>query len=199
MPNETPILGLPFPLPEDALVDYPATGQELAETIEHLITELAFSQITATFTVGSLQPAFDTVIPGSAVAYDGTPVLAEFVSPAVSPPMTASGYITLGLFDELGTRQGYCQVFYPGGGGSFGVPLAWRFPFTPPAAVKTYSIGAFVSSGNGYVNAGLPGQYGPAYLRITRALAGAPRLALKPGPPEGNPPIELPPYLAELH
>jgi hypothetical protein len=34
MPDETPILGLPFPLPEDPLVDYPALGQELAEKIE---------------------------------------------------------------------------------------------------------------------------------------------------------------------
>jgi hypothetical protein len=37
MPAETPGLGLPFPLPEDALVDYPALGQELAEKVEAML------------------------------------------------------------------------------------------------------------------------------------------------------------------
>jgi hypothetical protein len=34
MPAHTPGLGLPYPLPEDALVDYPALGQELAEALD---------------------------------------------------------------------------------------------------------------------------------------------------------------------
>lgn len=34
MPDSTPIRGLPFPLPEDAITDYPALGRQLAELLD---------------------------------------------------------------------------------------------------------------------------------------------------------------------
>jgi hypothetical protein len=37
MPDETPKLLLPFPLPDDALTDYPAAGRDLSETLEALL------------------------------------------------------------------------------------------------------------------------------------------------------------------
>lgn len=36
MPEKTPLLQIPYPLPDDALVDYPALGYELAERIEEV-------------------------------------------------------------------------------------------------------------------------------------------------------------------
>lgn len=37
MPAETPKLRIPYPLPSDAVVDYPALGQDLAELLETLL------------------------------------------------------------------------------------------------------------------------------------------------------------------
>jgi len=38
MPDQTVTLALPFPLPSDSVVDYPALGRDLAETLETLLT-----------------------------------------------------------------------------------------------------------------------------------------------------------------
>ena|SRR5215471_9534129 len=38
MPDQTPVLAFPFPLPSDSVVDYPALGRDLAETLETLLT-----------------------------------------------------------------------------------------------------------------------------------------------------------------
>lgn len=37
MPSSTPNLGVPYPLPADALVDYPTTGRGLAELLDSLV------------------------------------------------------------------------------------------------------------------------------------------------------------------
>jgi len=47
MPGQTPILRLPYPLPADALVDYPALGQNLATLLEQTIRQtLAIPRLT---------------------------------------------------------------------------------------------------------------------------------------------------------
>jgi len=38
MPDSTPVHAFPFPLPSDAVVDYPALGRDLAEMIETVLT-----------------------------------------------------------------------------------------------------------------------------------------------------------------
>lgn len=69
MPDHTPLLGVPFPLPEDALVDYPALGAELAEKIElvggPLVTELPPAPVDGqevSYLIPSLSPA--VAVPG---------------------------------------------------------------------------------------------------------------------------------------
>jgi len=40
MPDQTPRLSLPFPLPSDAVIDYPALGRDLAETLDPIVAVL---------------------------------------------------------------------------------------------------------------------------------------------------------------
>ena len=54
MPAETP-LGIPYPLPDDAVVDYPALGQDLAETVDRVvgISDLLYTYDPVTYYVNA--------------------------------------------------------------------------------------------------------------------------------------------------
>lgn len=47
MPDATPILDIPYPLPADDVRDYPATGQALAELLEDLLLPIADVELGA--------------------------------------------------------------------------------------------------------------------------------------------------------
>jgi hypothetical protein len=57
MPDETPVLKLPYPLPEDALVDYPALGRDLAETIEASVGRIIGRFVASAGALAEQRPA----------------------------------------------------------------------------------------------------------------------------------------------
>jgi len=65
MPAETPLFKLPYPLPTDAVVDYPSVGRDLAETAEALI-----GQVTRPPTIHVLAASGNFETPAGAIALD---------------------------------------------------------------------------------------------------------------------------------
>jgi len=115
MPDTTPKLGLPFPLPEDALVDYPALGQQLSTMLEDLF-ELAVQRAVLN-TVGA--GVFTT--PAHAVA-----LLVE---------LTGAGAGGAGF---VAPTAGQVGIGLSGGGGSYSAsllrpPLAPTYNYVVPA------------------------------------------------------------------
>jgi len=81
MPDRTPLFLIPYPLPEDALTDYPALGSELANTIEGVFKApscRAYSDVgvsaphNATTVVPLNRERWDTPHPSGGGMHDGT-------------------------------------------------------------------------------------------------------------------------------
>ena len=60
MPDQTPKLGIPYPLPADAVTDYPGVGQDLAETLEALFAD---------FPTCKVSKSSDTAVPSGQSVY----------------------------------------------------------------------------------------------------------------------------------
>ena len=132
--------------------------------------EFGYDQITANVTVTSSNPAAaDTIISCAAHTFDGSPVLAEFWTPGIQPPLSSD--LTIALY-EGGTQltwlfqaqgaAGAIPTVFPGGG---------QYKFTPTAGSHTYTVGGFwAGSGNGRINAGAGGSGNspPAFIRFTK-------------------------------
>jgi hypothetical protein len=133
--------------------------------------ELAYAEVTTALSVTSTTEATSQLVVGApATVFDGNPVVVEFYSPIVQPPVVAVGGITLYLSLDAAIIGVLGRIINPVAN-TAGAPVLLRRRLTPTAATHTFVIGASVSSGTGVVVAGPggSGQFLPAYIRITRA------------------------------
>lgn len=133
-------------------------------------TELAYAVRTTPLTVTvSADASAQEVIAGTAITYDGTPVMVEFFCPSVMPGSAA--HVNYSLWDGA-TAVGILGT--SGGGGVSGqptVPAYVKRKITPTAGSHTYRICAagpgspYLSCGTGAALTDAP----PAFMRITKA------------------------------
>lgn len=146
------------------------TGTAWASTVPP--RELAYAQITANKTITtSGAVGGDAVVSAPATVFDGSPVMLEFFSPAVTPAAIAAATVQLFLYEGPTVLSTFAVVSNPAAGQCY-VPVYAARRFSPTAGSHTYSVGAFRELGNGTVGAGPGGglgQYVPAFIRITRA------------------------------
>jgi hypothetical protein len=146
------------------------TGTAWAPTVPP--RELAYAQITANKSITtSGAVGGDAVVSAPATVFDGSPVMLEFFSPAVTPAAIAAATVQLFLYEGATVLSTFAVVSNPAAGQCY-VPVYAARRFTPTAGSHTYSVGAFRELGNGTVGAGPGGglgQYVPAFIRITRA------------------------------
>lgn len=130
--------------------------------------ELDYVQITSNVTISATTEAgSDTVITGSAIAYDGsTRVCIEFFSPLVD----ARQFVVVSLWDGS-SELGWFGQWEGNNATTMGPPMLCRRFLTPSAATHTYSVRAYRGATAATVFAGAGGTATtlPAYLRITKA------------------------------
>lgn len=165
MPADTPILDIPYPLAADAITDYPALAQDVAELLEtYLLEELAYAQVTADVPITNTGGAPDTVVTAPAVTFDGATIaLVEFSCPLLE---RGNIYTRVCLY-ENGVQKGIIAQ------ATSGSPGYGAFRFTPTAGAKTYSIRAYVDTSTGYVRAGTGAgnTLVPATIRVSKILS----------------------------
>lgn len=134
--------------------------------------EISYTEITATKSVTATAEAVaDAVIQAPLLAFDGaTTVIIEAFTPAVLPPVAASAYLMLFLYQD-GVSIGRLTSVISPTAVQVATPAFVCRRFTPAAGSHTYTLAAIVSGSSGTVTAGGGGvgQNLPAYLRITRA------------------------------
>lgn len=179
MPGQTALLEIPYPVPADAITDYPALGQDLAELLEAEILDLAYAQITAPVTVASASEAAPTtIVTLPATTFDGeSPVVVEFFAPRAQNPDVSgtlgqiifllwddTANVSLGRIAEHGFSSTNANVT------RVTASVHVRRKITPAAGARTLSIRAYVNTGSGVVTAGTggAGAWLPAYARIVR-------------------------------
>lgn len=135
--------------------------------------ELDYVQITSAVNpTATSEATANTVVTGSAIAYDGsTVVLIEFFTEGAITPAVNGAYMFIVLYDGSSSigLWGYCQNLT--GAASFAMPVLLQRRLTPSAGTHTYSVRAFCSSGTGSIAAGAGGAATnmPAFIRITKA------------------------------
>ena len=135
-------------------------------------TEFDYVSFTSAVTpTATSEATANTVVTGSAVAYDGsTAVWVEFFSESARPDTGgATRTLVFSLYDGS-SSIGLLGGMTAGVAADTGKPVLLRRRITPSAATHTYSIRAHVSAGTGYVGAGAGGSGNlvPGYIRITR-------------------------------
>jgi len=135
--------------------------------------EIVYTQITAPVQIlNSAASSSHQVVPPTAIAYDGTPIMIEFYSPSVLTPNITGGHIMFNVFDGV-TDLGYLgDILCTQPVVQAAVSLRRRF--VPTAGVHSYQITAWTPTpvaNGGYVYAGTGGValWPPAFMRITRA------------------------------
>lgn len=134
--------------------------------------EIDYVQVTSATTniTHTTEGTADTLVTGSAVAYDGsTVVVIEFFAPGIVTTNTTSASVLLWLYDgssSIGALGGVVTV----ANSALQVPVLCRRRLTPSAATHTYSVRGSTSAGTGVMDAGAGGTgvYVPAYIRITK-------------------------------
>jgi hypothetical protein len=129
--------------------------------------ELFYNEITASKNIASVNAAFpDIVVDGSAVSYDGSPVLVEFFAYSVNTPGVAASRTTVNLYDA-GSNLGDMGLVYTNSAAGNAATLYACRRITPTVGSHTYRAGAFCApSGNSVVSATAQS---PAFLRVSRA------------------------------
>jgi len=151
MPGQTPIYTIPYPLPADAVVDYPALGLNLANRLEAIIKDLYAGPACRVRTGAAV------VIPSQAGA-SSIPFTAEDFDPAnMHDPVTNNNMVTIpkagiyvaqfsaifttGAAAPAAPLQNYIRMI----GGSAGVELDVTIPFsTPGVAGQQVRAGATI-------------------------------------------------------
>lgn len=135
--------------------------------------ELDYVEVTTLVSItATAEGSANTVVTGSAVAYDGsTAIVIEFFAPRCLPTGTAGAYQEIYLYDGS-SSIGRLAIEGNGttGPNSIYRSVLLRRRLTPSNATHTYSVRATVSAGTGDLGggAGGTGNYMPGYIRITR-------------------------------
>lgn len=134
-------------------------------------TEIGYDQITVGITVVSTtEAAGTTVISCAPHTFDGSPVLAHFFTPLLTPPTTVGNQVWVCLF-EGATEIGRICSAIAAASNTHGGPGIGDLRFTPTAASHTYTVTAFMSAGAGALviaGASGTGNFVPAFIRFTK-------------------------------
>ena len=138
--------------------------------------EFDYVQITSAGSpTATTEASSDTIITGSAVAYDGsTVVMVDFYCPDARPADSAGAWMVVSLFEGATQLGRLAWMSLPttlsATLASQRHPLNGHFRLTPTNASHTYHIKAHVSTGTGYIGAGAGGTGAlvPAFMRITK-------------------------------
>jgi hypothetical protein len=186
MPDSTPVLAVPFPLPEDALVDYPALGQELAEKIESLIRGsrvLGWSRRDTTWFSSNTTPVAATpFMPG--IGFDADGVSSYLVRFSASGWSNQGGAGTVSLYLDFDGGASMPVMAYAGALGVNYLPLHGESVVVPAAGPHTVNVRLVVGAGNAAILA--DANYGAMILTVEE-LPGASAVEL-PAIPEAEPP-----------
>jgi hypothetical protein len=132
--------------------------------------ELAYQQITAAVTVTVVAAsAAVQVVSAGAVTFDGSPVIVDFYAPALSTGATGAPFLVVSLWAD-GVDIG--RIVTLSGAVNMNIPAFARRKLTPAAGSHTYTVRAYATVSNGFVQAGTgttPDSFSPAFIRITRA------------------------------
>lgn len=137
--------------------------------------EFGYDQITSSVVIASTTEASGTtIISCGAHIFDGSPVMAEFFTPAL---YTAAGLANTSIYVSLfeaSTQIGrLCSIYtLQGSAGQFLVPGPGKLRFTPTAGSHTYTVTAFstLTDTGSSVGAGASGTGAlvPAYIQFTK-------------------------------
>jgi hypothetical protein len=167
---ETPLLGIPYPAADDAITDWPAQAQELAESVEAVIvaaaTELGYG------TRATDKAGVGAVVTLPSIDFDGDPVWVEIWAAGVlAGPGSGDASMTVGVKRDGVTVQTSLTIpnqQATSGGASGHVPHYAKFKYTPPAGAAVLSFEILAGDGNSKV---LATGVAPAWLRVSRAAA----------------------------
>jgi len=132
--------------------------------------ELSYVAFTADASItATTEATADTVVTAAAVAFDGSPVLIEFFTPASAPQATAAVNLIYYLYDGASSIGLIGQVTNQASS-TRREPTHVARRLTPSIATHTYSIRASTGSGTSTVRAGAGGlgNLVPGFIRITR-------------------------------
>ena len=103
MPDETPALAVPYPLPGDAVVDYPALGRLLAERVDALAAPLwSYRNSPAVVTANSFGASGSMLAQDIGFDADGaTTYLLQFMSPGWMNGSLLSNSLVEGSLDGV--------------------------------------------------------------------------------------------------
>lgn len=134
--------------------------------------ELDYVEFTgaATNITATTEGTANTIVTGSAVAFDGTPVIIEFFAFAARPQATIAAIISYYLYED-GASIGRIGAHATPAAANAYIPTVCKRRMTPSAGSHTYSIRAATTSGTSVVLAGAAGNGTdmPGYIRITKA------------------------------
>src|SRR5262252_4200381 len=185
MPANTPKLAIPYPLPADAVTDYPTTGQQLANRLEALlqqIGELSYQSVAGAVTINTSPDIANAVelIPSASaptVTYDGSPCMAEFL--CLADLQTAGQSVSFVLWEAIGAAPwGLMGIAFGDAAGSRRTFYS-RLRFTPPAGQRRFYVRGFRGStasapvvSGGAANGAGSQNWPLMYLRVQRAGSG---------------------------
>lgn len=145
MPGQTPLLGLPYPLPADPVTDYPALGQSLATLLDGKI---------------GLSPIWDSVVAGVTLP------AASISTPAI--PQTFRHLLIFGsnLRTAAALTSDYINVRCNGDAGNNYALQHFYANNTGLAGSGQYPVSSMISFGAGAVSAPLPASRGNGLVFI---------------------------------
>jgi hypothetical protein len=130
--------------------------------------ELAYDGRTTSYT---LTTTATSVIAGSSVAYDGTPVIAEFYAAQIG--FNSEDAVTVALYEGSTDVATLCVIQAPTAASvPLTAPLDCKQRFTPSAGSHTYAVRLSDSNGTGasvFASTGTGGNLSPMFLRVSAA------------------------------
>ncbi len=185
MPSQTPALAVPYPLPEDALVDYPALGAQLASKIEALLGRA--------LGVRSTDVVANTAVFGSGPRVLATPLsfhadgVTSYAVKVLGPGLViATGNAMATLWLELDAAQSVAMQQVNAYTGGAAMPCNGIAVITPAVGNHTVNVVLLASTGSVTAKGNPSSGYSPILVTV-EALHAAPVVVTLPGPEPDEP------------
>ena len=170
MPSQTP-RGLPYPLPTDPVSHGADDIRRLAEAVDALRAELAYTEHVAAVNLsGNDESTGANIVLGPAIALDGSPVLLEYFAPLIVTEAGSGARVSL-CFLMDNASIGIAAQIRNETSVQAEKPVTIRRRFTPPAGSHAFGVRGWSSGGVPgvvYAGAGGSGAYMPGFLRVSR-------------------------------
>jgi len=134
------------------------------------LVELGYSQITSSVPIGSTTEASGTSVIGTlTVVCDGSPILVEFFSPAITVASSTGATVGANLVYDgtVGNRLFFMQN--SNGSSTCQAPAHSVVRLTPSSGVHTFAVTAFNSVTGGFIGANSAHSH-PAFLRVSKVV-----------------------------